>query len=57
MENAYKCPTYVIDVTGLDPLTLGKLGGGVQCFGEFGASGRARTMKIDRRVRELHKLT
>ena len=29
----------------------------VQCFGEFGASGRARTMKIGRRVRELHKLT
>jgi len=24
---------------------------------EFGASGRARTMKIGRRVRELHKLT
>ena len=25
--------------------------------GEFGASGRAMTMKIGRRVRELHKLT
>ena len=47
----------MIDVTGLDPLSLVKLGGGVQCFGEFCASGRARTMKIGRRVRELHKLT
>ena len=47
----------MIDVTGLDPLSLGELGGGVQCFGEFGASGRARTMKIGRRVRELYKLT
>ena len=45
------------DVTGLDPLSLGELDGGVQCFGEFGASGRARTMKIGRRVRELYKLT
>ena len=42
------------DVNGLDPLSLGELGGGVQCFGEFGASGRARTMKIGRRVRELY---
>ena len=57
MENAYKCHRYVIDVTGLDPLSLVELGGGVQCFGEFGASGRARAMKIGRRVRELHKLT
>ena len=56
MENAYKCPIYVIDVTRLDPLSLGELGGGVQCFGEFGASGRSRTMKIGRLVRELHKL-
>ena len=47
----------MIDVTGLDLLSLGELGGGIQCFGEFGASGRARTMKIGRRVRELHKLT
>ena len=36
------CRRYVIDVTGLDPLSLGELGGGVQCFGEFGASERAR---------------
>ena len=47
---------YVIDVTELDPLSLGELGGGVKCFGKFGASGRARTMKIGRCVREQHKL-
>ena len=47
----------MIDVTVLDSLSLGELGGEVQCFGEFGASGRARTMKIGRHVRELHKLT
>ena len=57
MENAFKCRRYVTDVTGLDPISLAELVGEVQCFGEFGASGRARTMKIDRRVRELHKLT
>ena len=57
LENAYKCRRYVIHVTGLDPLSLEELRGGVQCFGEFGAFGRARTMKIDRCVRELHKLT
>ena len=54
LENAFKCCRYVIDVTGLDSLSLGELGGEVQGFGEFGASGRARTMKIGRRVRELH---
>ena len=54
---ALKCRRYVIDVTGLDSLSLEELGGGVQCFGEFSASGRARTMKICRCVRELHKLT
>ena len=48
---------YVIDVTGLDSVSLGVLGGGVQCFCEFGASGRTRSMKIGRRARELHKLT
>ena len=47
----------MIDVTGLDPLSLVEFGGGIQCFDEFGASGRARTMKIERCVRELHKLT
>ena len=57
MENAYKCHRHVIDATRLDLLSLGELGGGVQCFGEFGASGRARTMKIGRLVRELCKLT
>ena len=30
-----KCRRYVIDVTRLDPLCLGKLGRGVQCFGEL----------------------
>ena len=57
MGRISKCLRYAIDVTVLDPLSLGELGGGVQCFGEFGASRRARTMKIGRRVRELHKLT
>ena len=47
----------MIDVTVPDSLSLGELGGGVQLFGDFGASGRARMMKIGRRVRELHKLT
>ena len=57
LENAYKCRRYVIEVTRLNPISLGELGAGGPCFGEFGASGRARTMKIGRRVRELHKLT
>ena len=57
MDRIIKCPRYVIDVTELDLLSLGELGGGVQLLGEFGASGRARTMKIGRRVWELHKLT
>ena len=47
----------MIDVAELDSLFLVELGGGVQCFGEFGASGRARTMKIGRCVSELHRLT
>ena len=47
----------MIEVTGLDWLSLVEFGDGVQCFGEFGASGRARTMKIGRCVRELKKLT
>ena len=29
-KNAYKCRRYVTDVTGLDPLSLGELDGGVQ---------------------------
>ena len=57
MENAYYGCRYVTDVTGLDPLSLRELDGGVQCFGEFCASGRTRTMKIGRRVRELYNLT
>ena len=46
----------MIDVTVLGSLSLGRLGD-IQCFGEFGASGCARTMKIGRRVRDLKKLT
>ena len=46
MGRISKCRRYMIDVTGLDPLSLGELGDGVQCFGEFGASGHARTKKI-----------
>ena len=57
LENAYKCHRYVTDVSRLDLLSLGELDGEVQCFGEFGASGHARTMKIGRHVRELYKLT
>ena len=57
MGKISKCRRYLIDVTVLDPLSLWELGVGVQCFGEFGASGRARTMQIGRRVRELQKLT
>jgi len=40
---------YIIDITGLDPLSLGDF----QCFGDFGASGCARTIKIGSRVRYL----
>ena len=47
----------MIDVTELDLLSLGELRGGFQCFGEFGASGRAKTMQIGRCVRKLYKLT
>ena len=55
MGRISKCRRYVIDVTLLDSLSLGEFGGGAQCFGEFGASGRARMMEIGRRVRELHE--
>ena len=48
---------YVIDIIGMDSLCLGWLGGDFQCFGEFGASGHAGTMKIGRCVKKLHKLT
>ena len=57
VDRISKCRRYVIAVTVLDSLSLGELGRGVQCFGEFGASGRPRTMKICRRVRKLHKQT
>ena len=46
LKNAYKCRRFVIDATGLDPLSLEELGGWIQCFGEFGASGCARTIKL-----------
>ena len=54
MGRISKCHRYAIDVTALD-----LFGGvrGAQCFDEFGACGRARTMKIGRRVRDLYKLT
>ena len=55
VDKMSKCRRYVIAVTVLDSLSLGKLGGGVKCFGEFDASGRARTRKIGKRVRELYK--
>ena len=32
MGRISKCRRYVIDVTVLDSLSLGELGGGVQCF-------------------------
>ena len=47
---------YAIDVTELDPLSLGELGG-LQCFSKFGASGCAMMLKIGRRVRDQHKVT
>ena len=57
MDRISKYRRYVIALTVLGSLSFGELGGGVQCFGEFGGSGRTKTMKIGRRVRELHKLT
>ena len=38
MGRITKCRRYVIDVTGLDPVSSRKLGG-FQYFGKFGASG------------------
>jgi len=43
-----KCRRYVIDITGLDPLSLGELGGEVQCFGEVGASPRLLLSRFPR---------
>ena len=34
MGRINKCRRYVIDVIVLGPLSLGELGGGVQCFGD-----------------------
>ena len=48
MGRISKCRRYVIDVTVLDLISLGELGGVVPCFGEFGASGRVRKIKIGR---------
>ena len=45
MSRISKCRRYVIDITVLDPLSFGELGRGVLFLGEFGASGRARTME------------
>ena len=45
-----------IDIIGTDPLFQGSWRD-FQCFGEFGASGCARMMKIGWRVRDLHKMT
>ena len=45
---------YVIDI---ESALFGRVEGDFQCFGEFGASGRAMRMKIGRRVGDLHKLT
>ena len=57
VDRIRECRIYVIDVFVLHPISLGDLGGGVQCFGEYGSSGRAMTMEMGRRVRKLHKLT
>ena len=54
MGRINKCRRYVIDVTLLDLLFLEEFGGGVKCFCKFDTSGRARTMKIGKRLRELH---
>ena len=47
----------MIDITVLDLLYLDELEEWFSDFCEFGAPRRVRTMKIGRRVRELHKLT
>ena len=57
MGKISKSLRYVIDIIGADPLSFGGAGGDFQCFGEFGTSGRARTMKIGRYIRDLYKLT
>ena len=58
MERISTSPRYLIDITGPVPVSGGFGGGGdFQHFGEFGASGCARTMKIGRRVSDRHKFT
>ena len=57
MGRISKCRRYVTEVTVLDSLSLGELGVGFSALASFGASGRDRTIKIDRHVKELHKLT
>ena len=57
MRRIRRSPRYLIEITGPDLISLGKLGGDFQCFGKFSASERTRTMKIGRYVRDLHKLT
>ena len=37
VDRISKYRRYMISLTVLDSLSLGELGGGVQCFGEFGA--------------------
>ena len=57
MGRINRSPKYVIDITGSYPLPLGELEGGYfQCFGDFGASGRDRTMQIGRHVRDMQEL-
>ena len=56
MDRISICLRYVINVTVLDLLSLGELGGDVQCFGEFGAFGRARTMKFGSRIGDQTRL-
>ena len=52
MDRISEYRRYVIDVTVLNSFSFWGVGGRGFC-----ASGRARTMKIGRRARELHKLT
>ena len=56
MVRISKCSRYVIDVTGPDTLSVGELEG-TSALASLVLLGRARTMKIGRHVRDLHKLT
>ena len=58
MERISTSPRYTIYINDPDLLSLGdSRGADFECFGEFGASGRARTITIGRRVRYIQKLT